>query len=351
MNRRPALTVRIGAQARAVLEREGWQPDLFSTLLGASGGPKWLVLARMDGVLARRFVHDRSRPLDMFGTSIGSFRHACLAQTDPAAALARFEKAYIASPEHVTAESRRILDIALGDGGAAEILANSRARAHIGTVRSRGLCAAQARSALALGLGMAAAANAVSRRTLAVAFERVVFHATEAPRFVFEDLPTVHVPLDADNLRDALAASGSIPLVMAPITDIAGAPPGVYRDGGITDYHFAFDFEAPTGLVLFPHFFDGIIPGWFDKVLRWRHGRGGLLERTVMVAPSPAFGDRAQPALRNRDPSPSCVRRLWREGSPRRTGRGRGRRAPPSRFQRCSCPSVRGCTSSAGRRR
>jgi hypothetical protein len=49
------------------------------------------------------------------------------------------------------------------------------------------------------------------------------------------------------------------------------------------------DFEAPPGLVLYPHFFDRIVPGWFDKALPWRRARGALLARTVFVAPSPEF--------------------------------------------------------------
>jgi hypothetical protein len=76
---------------------------------------------------------------------------------------------------------------------------------------------------------------------------------------------------------------------MAAIADVGGAPRGLYRDGGITDYHFAMDFEAPSGLILYPHFFDRIVPGWFDKPLSWRRARGALLGRTVFVAPSREF--------------------------------------------------------------
>ncbi len=291
-----SLVVRAGRDALATLRRDGFRADAFSTLLGASGGPKWLVLSGIDRVLARRFVAERGAPLQAFGTSIGAFRHACLAQRDPLAALDRFEEAYIAqayerkpTPAEVTGESRRILDVLLGSSGTSEMLAHPLMQLHVGTVRSRGPLGTDTRAGLAVGLGVAATANAISRGLLGLFFERVVFHSTASPEFRFDDLATRNVRLDAANLRDATLASGSIPMVMAAIADVPGAPRGLYRDGGITDYHFAMDFDAPPGLVLYPHFFDRIVPGWFDKPLTWRRARGRLLDRTLFIAPSRAF--------------------------------------------------------------
>jgi hypothetical protein len=104
-----ALTIRAGRKAIAQMERDGFSPDAFSTMLGASGGPKWLVLGEIDRVLARRFVAPRTKPLQVFGTSIGAFRHACHAQFDPFAAFDRLEHAYVAqayetkpTPQQVT---------------------------------------------------------------------------------------------------------------------------------------------------------------------------------------------------------------------------------------------------------
>ena len=291
-----SLTVRAGREALAAIRRDGATADSFSTLLGASGGPKWLVLGAMDRVLARRLVAARTTPLHALGTSIGAFRHTCLAQRDPLAALDRFEEAYVAqayesrpTPAEVTAESGRIFDVLLGADGVAEAMAHPTLRLHVGTVRSRGPAASDARASLALGLGLAATANVASRGLLGLLFERVVFHSTPWPAFLFNDLATTHVRLGAHNLLPATMASGSIPLVMSAIRDVPGAPGGLYRDGGITDYHFAMDFEAPPGLVLYPHFFDRIVPGWFDKALAWRKPSGALMRRTVFVAPSPAF--------------------------------------------------------------
>ncbi len=291
-----SLVVRAGREALATIRRDGLRADDISTLLGASGGPKWLVLAAIDRVLAGRVVAPRSRPLHAFGTSIGAFRHTCLAMPDTEAAIARFLEAYVGqayerrpTPAEVTGESRRILDVLLGPDGATAALAHPQIRLHVGTVRSRGPTASESRAVLAAGLGLAAGANVVSRRLLTLAFERVVFHSTPAPEIAFVDIATRHVRLDPGNLREATLASGSIPLVMSAIADVPGAPRGLYRDGGITDYHFAMDFQTPPGIVLYPHFFDRIVPGWFDKPLGWRKARGRLLDRTLFLAPSREF--------------------------------------------------------------
>ncbi|HYC55923.1 MAG TPA: patatin-like phospholipase family protein [Candidatus Binatia bacterium] len=291
-----ALTVRAGREALQTLRNGGFRADAFSTLLGASGGPKWLVLASMDRVLARHLVAGRTRPLHALGTSIGAFRHLCHAQRNPQVAFERFEEAYVGqayekkpTPSEVTEVSRRIFDVMIGETGIEEALGHPTLRLHVGAVRGRGPLGSDARARLAFGLGAAATANAISRRMLGMFFERVVFHSGDAPGMVFADVRTSNVRLTAANLRDATLASGSIPLVMAAIQNIEGAPPGLYRDGGITDYHFAMDFQAPDGLVLYPHFFDRIVPGWFDKPLSWRKARGRLLDRTLFLAPSREF--------------------------------------------------------------
>jgi len=69
---------------------------------------------------------------------------------------------------------------------------------------------------------------------------------------------------------------------------IPGAPAGVYWDGGVLDYHLDLDFRAQR-LVLYPHFYAHVVPGWFDKALRWRRARAHNFRRALLVAPSNAF--------------------------------------------------------------
>ena len=52
--------------------------------------------------------------------------------------------------------------------------------------------------------------------------------------------------------------------------EIPGRPGEVHWDGGVLDYHLDLDFGPTDGLILYPHFYDHIVPGWFDKALRWR---------------------------------------------------------------------------------
>jgi hypothetical protein len=99
----------------------------------------------------------------------------------------------------------------------------------------------------------------------------------------------VFTRLREDNLRQSLHASGAIPFVLTGERDIPGAPPGQYWDGGIIDYHFDLDQYRGEGLILYPHFRAGIVPGWFDKFLPWRQGALRDARSLVLLCPSPDF--------------------------------------------------------------
>jgi len=51
------------------------------------------------------------------------------------------------------------------------------------------------------------------------------------------------------------------------------------------DYHLDLPYQS-AGIVLYPHFTDRVIPGWFDKPLRWRNGDPKRLRRLLLVSPS-----------------------------------------------------------------
>jgi hypothetical protein len=160
---------------------------------------------------------------------------------------------------------------------------------HIITAEARGPAASDQRFVLATAMAFAAAANLVSRRTLALQLRRTLFHAcgNDSPFLHLRDLPTVHRPLTAHNVRAALLASGSIPLLLEGVR--IPDTPGVHWDGGVTDYHLDLDYGEGDGLVLFPHFFDQIVPGWFDKSLPWRRAGARNFSRTLLIAPSADF--------------------------------------------------------------
>ena len=78
-------------------------------------------------------------------------------------------------------------------------------------------------------------------------------------------------------------------MVLNGVRNIHGAPPGTYRDGGILDYHLDLQTSDPDRLTLYPHFFDWMKPGWFDRNLSWRKHDPAHTDRTVVICPSPAF--------------------------------------------------------------
>lgn len=295
-----ALALRAGPDALTLLRERGLRAEDVDIVPAASGGPKWLAIAGLDRYLfGTFFATPRTRPLDLIGSSIGSWRMACLAQRDPLAALDRGHHAYIHdqhyTPKPGTAEVTRVLaevlDRLLGADGVREILSHPWARLHVITAQSRrGLANSTNRVQLGTALAVAASMNVLARRSLGLMFRRTVFTTagTDSPIAALRDLPTRVVALTADNLRDVLRASGSIPLVIDGVA-IPSAPGGLHWDGGVTDYHLDLDFGRGKGLVLYPHFYDRVVPGWLDKSLRWRHAGVTNFRRALLLSPSAEF--------------------------------------------------------------
>jgi hypothetical protein len=294
-----ALTLVAGPDAYRRIQERGLRAEDVDVVPAASGGAKWLALAGLDRYLFGEFLQTpRERPMHLIGSSIGSWRMACLAQRDPVAALGRGHQAYIyeqrytpkPSPSEVTAVLGHALDLLLGPTGVEEMLTHPWARVHVITAEGRGLIASGRRASLVAGLSLAVAANVVSRRTLGLQMRRWIFHSA-GPRTPFahlSDLPTQHASLTRTNTRDVLLASGAIPLLVngVRIPELQG---GLHWDGGILDYHLDLDFGAGDGLVLYPHFYRHVVPGWFDKSLSWRRARVANFRRALLIAPSEEF--------------------------------------------------------------
>lgn len=296
---RSRLTLRAGPEALRLIRERGLRAEDVDVVPGASGGAKWLAIAGLDRYVFGEFLQaPRTRALHLIGSSIGSWRMACMAQRDPVAALARGHHAYIyeqrysahPSTREVTTVLTRALDLLLGEHGVEEILSHPWARVHIITAEGRGLAASERRLLIAASLAIAAAGNLISRRTLSLQMRRCIFHSAgdETPFRDLSDLPTTHVSLTRENLRAALLASGSIPLLLEGVK-VPGTPRGVHWDGGVLDYHLDLDFGPGEGLVLYPHFYAHVVPGWFDKSLRWRRAKGSNFRRALLIAPSEEF--------------------------------------------------------------
>ncbi|WP_333609229.1 patatin-like phospholipase family protein [Arsukibacterium sp.] len=289
------LRVLAGRRAYQQIQQQGLRADDIQVLVGASGGPKWFVLYGLDRYLLGEFFAKRQQPLHLLGSSAGAWRFSCYAQQQPLAALERFAKAYstICYPpgadsaliSHISAAI--IDDVFPAEADIAGVLANPVMQLNVIVARAKRFKTGQPKWQQVASLCMAAGANLVKREHLQHFFQRVHFHlsASQAPFLHSSSLATEHVAFSAENLKQAVLASGSIPLVLDPIVDIAGAAKGLYIDGGITDYHFDLPF-SPQGLVLYPHFYPKLTPGWFDKALRWRRTAASTLDNVVILCPS-----------------------------------------------------------------
>ncbi|MCO4320496.1 alpha/beta hydrolase [Aliidiomarina quisquiliarum] len=294
------VEVRAGKQAFQHIQEQGLQPDHIQLMLGASGGPKWFVLQGLDNFLFGDYFKRRTTALNLLGTSAGAWRFASLGQTDPAAASRLFSKLYRATvysdkPDvaEITDKAIELLKEYVPPTAVAQILQQTEFRHHMIVARSRGIGAFENRAVQGLSLIAAASANMLRRKFLGHHFERMVFYhpASKPLGKSWNDLPTRHIKLTQANFHYALLATGSIPMVLAGVKNIPGAPPGTYRDGGVTDYHFDLDLSEQQGLILYPHFQREIIPGWFDKKLP-RRSTGKLWPNMINIVPTQEFIDR-----------------------------------------------------------
>lgn len=294
-----SISVYAGKTALEEIKKNGLSSQQIKVMAGASGGPKWFTLFGLDKYLFGEFFKNRKEILHTIGSSAGSWRLACLAQKDPVAAISRLAHYYSneryskrASTAEISDKADILLKKVLGESGAKEIVENLVVQSHFIVARAKGLAASENRLAQLLGLLSAAGFNAASASSLKLFFERYIFHSglnKDKPAshyFNYPDNTTQYVALNQANVHSVLMASGAIPLILRGITNIPGAAPGTFRDGGIIDYHLDIDY-GQQGLVLYPHFFPKIKPGWFDKNLSYRRAKLANFDRVILVTPSP----------------------------------------------------------------
>lgn len=297
--REPALTVLAGRRTLQRLKDKPLLPEDVHVIPGAAGGPKALGINGLDKAIFGDWLLRAPQQRSLIGSSIGSWRFAAVASSDdPKAQLDRLAELYTAqqfakgiSAAEVSHKSMLFLEQLLG-GREEAILNHPWYRLNVVVVRSLGMLAEDARRTLGLGLINAIGANLISRRNLGRFMERGIIRDTrlETPVSRLVDFTSHDIALTRDNLLPALLASASIPLVMSGVHNIPGAPEGVYRDGGLLDYHLDLPYQQP-GVVLYPHFTDRIVPGWFDKALRWRRGAATRMQDVLLLAPSKAYLD------------------------------------------------------------
>jgi len=293
-----SISVYAGKSALKEIRQNGLSAEQIQMMAGASGGPKWFTLFGLDKYIFGEFFKNRETPLYTIGSSAGAWRMACFAQKDPVAAITRLatyysHETYSQKPtvEEISQKARILVNKLLGEDGAKEILENPVIQTHLIVARAKGFAKSENKLLQLTGLISSAGLNAISAKTLPWFFERYNFFTKndflgfDHSHFNYDKGQTKYAGLTVNNIKEVLLASGAIPLVLKGISEIEGVRKGIYRDGGIIDYHFDVAFPK-KGLVLYPHFHPIIKTGWFDKGLKYRHAKAENFDNVVMITPS-----------------------------------------------------------------
>jgi hypothetical protein len=291
------LDIYAGSSALTKITDHGFKQELFTSMLGASGGPKWFTLFGLDKYLFGDFFKDRNTPLNLIGSSAGAFRFGALTQKDPVKAINRLATIYSetvysekADAQEITDKAKELLDAVYGKDGVNEIINNVIFKAHFIVAKCHGLTSFENKPLQFLGLISSIILNRIDRNLLKHQYQRYVYHHPNSKIKISDhcQFDTFYQPLSAKNLKEALLASGSIPMVMQGVQNITDSPEGMYRDGGIIDYHFDVNIENNDGLILYPHFNAQPKAGWFDKNLS-RTVQAKHYQDVVMLVPSEKF--------------------------------------------------------------
>jgi len=291
------LCIRAGDRAREMIMDGGFSLDAVRTYVGPAVGPRWLVASGFDLTLMKNDLLGRQRPVLLAGASAGAWRFAAWIQPEREKSHLALREAYITAtysrrdtPATVRASLASIIDRAVEDDAVPFALADGRHRLAVTTARAKNLAAAFFSPLQRLGFYAAFALNALDRRFLNLFVEPVVFYTgPKPPPFtLLRGFEGRHFPLTEINFKTVLVATAAIPLVVEGVRDIYGAPYGVYRDGGLTDYHLARDYGGgEDGVTLLFHHQDRIVPGWLDRRLKRRSPPREALSSLLMVHPSP----------------------------------------------------------------
>ncbi len=297
------LCIRAGRKVYRVIKDGGFDLDRVTTYLAPAGGPRWLAASGFDLALLENSVLGRSKPVLLAGSSSGAWRMAAWLQPEPVKSYRTFMEAYLKdssyqrsdTPETLLDSMRTLLDAYIEDDAVPFALAHRQYRLAVTTARAKNFAASEISFIQRLGVGSAWLFNALNPDYLRLLFERVVFYSGALPpRFCLrQDFCGKTIPLDSTNFKAAILASGAIPVVIAGVRDIYGAPRGAYRDGGVFDYHLNHEYTSREGEVtLFFNHMERIVPGWFDKGLKSRHPPAKILENVLLVHPGAGLVER-----------------------------------------------------------
>ncbi len=296
-----SIRVKAGKRAFEVIQDGGFHLDRITTYFAPATGPRWLVATGFDLTLMKSGLLGQSRPVTLIGASAGAWRFAAWTQPEPEKSYRTLMDAYITTsykraetPAAILQSMQDIMNTYLEDDALPFALANKKYRLAIITARAKNLVSSETKWIQQIGLGICFLLNAVDRAYLHNFAERVVFYNGPKPPYfcLRPDYRGRFIPLTEINFKHAVMASGAIPLVIAGVRNIYGAPVGVYRDGGLIDYHLTNHYAPKDDdVTLFFNHQERIIPGWLDKKLSYRKPPENILDNVLMVYPSEGLID------------------------------------------------------------
>jgi hypothetical protein len=244
-------------------------------------------------------VLGRKRPVYLVGASAGAWRFAAWLQPEAVKSYLALMDAYITAsygrkdtPGTILLSLATIINRYIEDDALSFAMTNKRYRLAILTCRMKHLVASEYLWVQKAGFILCFLANAINSTLIYRFADRVVFfNGSQPPDFcVRKGFRGSAVPLTEVNFKSAVIASGAIPIAVAGVRDIFGGPDGIYRDGGLLDYHINQNYMTRNdGLTLFFHHQERIIPCWMDKRRKKRRPPKGALDSVIMVYPSERF--------------------------------------------------------------
>ena len=290
--RSAALNIGAGHLARQLIEKEGLQASFVDIIPGAAGGPKGIGIQGLDQAIFGNFLNQAPQRRTLIGSSIGSWRFASMLAWGAEEGTQRLSNLYThlyfhkkMSRQEVGKVCRDML-IELIQGKEQQLIDHPDYHLAIISIKAQHIFQSDHALPLLASVAGIIGSNAWGRKHNRLFMQRVISQPTSNQPFqVEDDFFTHYQTLNQHNVTPWLMASASIPGVMTAIRDIPDAPQGSYRDGGLIDYHIDLPFKS-QGIVLYPHFSDSIIPGWFDKMFKKRKANPENQARTLLVSPS-----------------------------------------------------------------
>jgi len=291
------ITIKAGTTAINHIKKYGLRMEDIKSISAAAGGPKWFVIYHLTKYIAEHILPHCSERVHLLGSSVGAWQMSCLSCKDPGEALSRLRDNYAGelynlpiTTDEVSRGCKASLDKTFSDDDISYILNNKNVNLNIFAAKGKGIINSNRRGRVYTGLLLNFLTNILSRRTVDWSFQRHVFSSGFAIPFDTESslLSTVIRKLDHNNFRSCLMATAAIPLVMNGVDYITELEGEVFWDGGLTDYHMTLPYHE-DGLVLIPHFLPELTPGWMDKSLKYRRGKGSRLSNSIVIHPSNSY--------------------------------------------------------------